>query len=128
MRSPYSVPCWLCMATTPVPGRAAITSAMPGSPRSPQTSLTITAPASSAAAATVALRVSMLIGTDEACRELTDHRQDARHLNSAETDSRVLDGRVLSPPTSTMSAPSAASELRTVHGGVDVVSDTVAGE
>ena len=70
-------------AWQPRPFRDARRSRRPcrGSPRSPQTSLTITAPASSAAAATAALRVSMLIGTGQPAGQLADHRQHPRQLD-----------------------------------------------
>ncbi len=93
------------MATTPVPGWAATTAAMSGSPRKPQTSLTITAPASSAADATAALRVSTLIGTRRrpASSRITGNTRAIS--TSTDTSWRVLDGLVLSPPMSTTSAP-----------------------
>ena len=78
--------------------------AMPGSARPPDTSLTSTEPASSAAAATSERVVSMLVGTPAAVNASITGTTRAI---SVRTSTRSAPGRVDSPPTSIRSAPSA---------------------
>ncbi len=78
---------------------------MARSPRRALTSLMIWAPASSAAAATSAFCVSMLMGTVVSAASSLMTGMTRRSSSSADTGS--LPGRVLSPPTSMTSAPSA---------------------
>ena len=76
-----------------------------GVARSAVTSLTIAAPASSAASATAAFEVSIETRGAVAAGEALDHRHDPPQLLvGAETS--AAPGRVDSPPTSSMSAPS----------------------
>ena len=78
----------------------------PGSARPPDTSLTIRAPLCSAARATSACMVSMLTVMPCAASSLTTGTtRDVSTRGSI----RVAPGRVDSPPTSTMPAPSAAN-------------------
>ena len=85
---------------------AATTAAISGSARPPETSLTIRAPAASAAAATSARVVSTLQMTPaRASSVITGTTRPA----SVAADTRCAPGLVDSPPTSMMSAPSAAS-------------------
>src|SRR6267143_1412702 len=78
-----------------------------GSRTPPETSLTISAPASTAAAATAALVVSMLIGSPVRLASSRTTASVRRRSSLASTGS--ASGRVDSPPTSRMSAPSSAS-------------------
>ncbi len=98
------VPC-MCMMTSAAPERAT-TSPRRGSNRSAETSLTIVAPAASAASATTAFEVSMLTGTPERAASSRTTGTTRRNSSCAETGSAP--GRVDSPPTSRMSAPSPA--------------------
>ena len=80
------------------------TSNMSGS-APPETSFTIAAPAASASAATLAFRVSIEIGIagwSSARRSITGRTRSS----SSSTETAVEPGRVDSPPTSRMSAPS----------------------
>ena len=95
----------MCMRTRPAP-RSATSAAISGSPRSAVTSLTIVAPASSAASATAAFEVSTEI-VDPEPGQPRHHRLDPAQL-LLDRD-RAAPGRVDSPPTSRMSAPCAAS-------------------
>src|SRR5437763_6213782 len=91
----------LFMATHPVPVDGA-TSASSGEP---DTSLTMVAPAATAAAATAGLRVSMLTRTSGASSSMTG----STRRSSSASSTGSAPGLVDSPPTSTMSAPSATS-------------------
>ena len=75
-----------------------------GSARSAVTSLTMTAPSSTARRATSAFDVSTETGTPRSCSSAGTTR---RSSSSSETPSEP--GRVDSPPTSTIAAPSASS-------------------
>jgi hypothetical protein len=81
---------------------SATTAAIPGSARPPDTSLTITAPAPRAAAATSARVVSMLSGTPAAASALITGSTRAVSVGPS---TRSAPGRVDSPPMSMMSAP-----------------------
>ena len=83
------------------------TSARRGSVRNAETSFTISAPASSAASATSALRVSTDIGMRSLPRNSWITGRIRRSSSSEETE--AAPGRVDSPPTSRMSAPSRSS-------------------
>ena len=85
-----------------------------GRPVRPETSLTSIAPASTAASAVSARMVSMLTLTPAATSARTTGRTRAC---SSSTGTRSAPGRVDSPPTSTMSAPSAA-RIATASDGV----------
>src|ERR687892_304195 len=90
---------------TPSPAKA---SSIPGS-RAPDTSLTTTAPASRAARATSGLRVSIEIGTSTLATSAAKRLITGRtRLSSSSTVTWSDPGRVDSPPTSTMAAPSSA--------------------
>ena len=101
----------MCMSTTAAPAEAA-TSRISGSRLPPLTSLTMTAPSSTAAAATAAREVSIEIGrghprSRSACRTGTTRASSSSTVTPAEP------GRVLSPPMSRTSAPSSiASNAR----------------
>src|SRR6478752_1771773 len=82
---------------------AATHGTMSGSARPPETSLTMEAPASTAARATEARIVSTETTAPSAARAVTTGR------SSSSTDGRSAPGRVDSPPTSTMSAPAAST-------------------
>src|SRR5207302_3705059 len=90
------------ITTTGTPARAT-SGAIPGS-RRPDTSFTIAAPASRAAAATLAEIVSTLTGTPPAARRRT--AGTVRRASSA-SSTGTAPGRVDRPPTSRMSAPAA---------------------
>src|SRR5262249_6238926 len=77
-----------------------------GSASPPLTSLTSRAPASSAGCATSARIVSTLTGTPAAA---SARMTGPTRRSSSSADTRCAPGRVDSPPTSTMSAPCAAS-------------------
>ena len=94
-------PC-MCMRQRYAPAPAT-TPASSGSPRRAVTSLTRIAPRSSAARATAAFDVSIEIGRSPPRRSRTGTTR--RSSSSAETPSEP--GRVDSPPTSTIAAPSA---------------------
>jgi hypothetical protein len=83
---------------------AATTLAMSGSARPPLTSFTTTAPASIAAAATLARVVSTLTGTPAAA---SSRIAGSTRAASCAASTRSAPGRVDSPPTSTRSAPAA---------------------
>src|SRR5690606_30444622 len=94
-----------CMHTYATPVRAT-TSAIAGSARPPETSLTIRAPASTARSATTARVVSTLTTAPSAASaEITG----STRASSASTGTRPAPGRVDSPPTSRTSAPSPRS-------------------
>src|SRR4051812_10313258 len=80
------------------------TSAIAGSPNPPDTSLTTLAPALSAAAATGARYVSTEVGTPAA---VSSRSTGTTRNRSSSASTRCAPGRVDSPPTSMMSAPSA---------------------
>src|SRR5690606_18791536 len=90
----------MCMATNPTPPSAA-TSASDA-----ETSLTRRAPASTAARATSALRVSIDTGMPSAASARTT---GMTRRSSSSTGTGSARGRVDSPPTSTQSAPSATT-------------------
>ncbi len=96
-----------CMATNGTPA-SRTTAAMSGSARPPLTSLTISAPASSAADAISARMVSMLTTAPAATRPRTT---GSTRPDSSSALTRCAPGRVDSPPTSTMSAPSCTSDM-----------------
>ena len=97
---------FMCMRTTAAPERAT-TSAMAGSERSALVSLTMSAPASSAARATAALVVSTEMKADVFFRRA--QMTGTTRPSSSASGTGCEPGRVLSPPTSMMSAPSKAS-------------------
>src|ERR1700736_2635425 len=101
-----SMPARLCIRTAAAPV-SAIVSAMAGSFCNPQTSLTTLAPSSVARRATLALDVSIEIGTSMRLASLP--RMGSRRASSSSAATGVCPGRVDSAPTSIMSAPSAAS-------------------
>src|SRR5438105_883379 len=104
IRSPgYSVPSWLCIRTSAQRFRAA-RSAIVGERVKPQTSLRMVAPAATPASATSCLYVSIDSGTADsrASRRTTT---SVRPISSAAVTG-TCPGRVDSPPTSSMSAPS----------------------
>ena len=89
----------------------------PGSARPPETSLTIRAPLCSAARATSACMVSMLTVMPCAASSLTTGTtRDASTRGSI----RAAPGRVDSPPTSTIPAPSAAIARPCCDGAVGI--------
>src|SRR5947207_5781658 len=92
-----------CMRTQGQPA-SATSFAIAGSPRPPETSLTMVAPTANASAATLARVVSMLTGSPAAASSRTTGRTRAISVGAS---IRSAPGRVDSPPTSTMSAPSA---------------------
>src|SRR6478735_8594841 len=94
-----------CMHTYAAPVRAT-TPAMSGSARPPDTSLTRRAPAATACSATTARVVSTETTAPSAARAATTGRTRA---SSCSTGTRPAPGRVDSPPTSRMSAPSSRS-------------------
>ena len=96
----------MCMTTTPA-ADSATTAGISGSPRSPVTSLMIAAPASRHARATAALLVSTEIIADVCHASSATTGSTRRSSSSAGTGCEP--GRVDSPPTSRMSAPSDAS-------------------
>ena len=91
------------MSTQGTPA-AAIVLAIAGSASPPLTSLTIRAPASSAASATAALDVSTLTATP---LPTSARIAGTTRRVSSSASTRSAPGRVDSPPTSTMSAPAA---------------------
>ena len=93
----------LCMTTTADPV-SATASAMPGSRCSPQTSLMRQAPSRAASRATAALLVSMEIG---ASRSASASSTGTTRRSSSASETGRWPGRVDSPPTSTIAAPSA---------------------
>src|SRR5919201_3376424 len=95
----------MCIRHTGTPAPET-TSAMRGSPRSADTSFTNVAPAAIAAAATSAFTVSIEIGRSVTARRPRITGRTRSSSTSAGTGSDP--GRVDSPPTSRMSAPSAA--------------------
>src|SRR4051812_10655367 len=106
----------MCISTSPA-SSSRTTSNMSGSSRPALTSLTIDAPASSAAPATEDFRVSIEIGTStSAARRLMTGT--TRSISSF-TGTRSEPGRVDSPPTSSRSAPCVASSTprRTAASG-----------
>ena len=107
----------MCIRQQPAPAPAT-TPAISGSWRNADTSFTIRAPACSAASATAALRVSTeTIGPTEAAkRSITGTTRSS----SSPSDTGSAPGRVDSPPTSTIAAPSAASSARVRDGRVGV--------
>ena len=99
------LPC-MCIKHTPQPDSRA-TSSICGSPSRAVTSLTTSAPAASASRATTAFEVSIDSGTG-ACERRAS--MTGRTLASSVFAATLsLPGRVLSPPISMISAPSAAS-------------------
>ena len=99
-----------CISTTP-PARRRIRHAISGSSRSPETSFTMCAPAASAASATARLH---RVHRDRRARgrsaaSVANHREHAPQLVVRRAPGRAPCGRVDSPPTSMMSAPSAIS-------------------
>ena len=94
----------LCMTTTAEPV-SATASAMPGSRCNPQTSLMTEAPSRAALRATVALPVSMETATSKPSAKAPSTGVTRRSSSSAETG--AWPGRVDSPPTSMIAAPSA---------------------
>ena len=96
------VPC-MCMMTTPAPA-AATTPDISGSPRRPVTSLTISAPALSAASATTAFDVSTDIKKSPLAARSPCTTGSTR-ANSSATGTGLAPGLVDSPPTSSTPAP-----------------------
>ncbi|OLD16583.1 MAG: hypothetical protein AUJ01_10285 [Acidobacteria bacterium 13_1_40CM_3_65_5] len=109
---------------TNAPPRSATARASAGSNRRPLTSLTMAAPASSAAAATPALYVSTEIGTRS--RPARPLRTGRIRASSSPADTGFAPGRVDSPPTSITSAPSASirSAASIAIAGSSVVVDS----
>src|SRR5680860_257151 len=97
----------MCMATYPAPARA-VTSRIGGSNRPADTSLTIVAPAASAAAATSAFVVSTLIATGGSTREARRRITGTTRSISTAALTGSAPGRVDSPPTSSTIAPASA--------------------
>ena len=95
-------PC-MCMTTSPQ-SLSRTASTMAGS-RKPDTSFTMAAPASKHARATSAWRVSMLTHTSRCANARTT---GSTRASSSSTDTGAAPGRVDSPPTSIMRAPSSA--------------------
>src|SRR4051794_12479091 len=95
----------MCMSTTSQPA-CAQTPASSESPRSAVTSFTIVAPASIAASATTAFEVSIETSSPSRARASTT---GWTRSSSSPDETASAPGRVDSPPTSRMSAPSAAS-------------------
>ena len=91
---------------------------MPGSKRRAETSFTSVAPASSAARATATLVVSIERRAPPSCASRSITGSTRRSSSSSPTGSAP--GRVDSPPTSRMSAPSADEAQPVLHGGVGV--------
>ena len=90
------------------------------------TSLTIVAPARSAAAATTALLVSMLTGTAPSAASASTTGSTRRSSSSGATGSAP--GRVDSPPTSRRSAPAATSSPAVRDRPVGIEEATTVGE
>ncbi len=105
----------MCMITTPAPLRA-ITPAMRGSKLNPLMSLMMSAPAASAASATSAFQVSTESGQSKFCRSAAITGSTRSISSAAETGSEP--GRVDSPPTSRMSAPSSIRSLASARAAV----------
>src|SRR6185437_11397599 len=97
-----------CMRTTAAPARAH-TSALRGSSRNAETSLMISAPASSTARATSLFTVSTESGTVGRRRLRSRTTGSTRRSSSGSSTGVGLCGRVLSPPMSSRSAPSSTS-------------------
>ncbi len=94
-----------CMATYAAPVAATVSS-MRGSASPPETSLTMSAPASRAASAT-SLRI---VSTDTVAPSAASAvMTGTTRASSSSTSGRVAPGRVDSPPTSRMSAPATSS-------------------
>ena len=87
---------------------AATTPAIPGSPRSAVTSFTSVAPASRARAATALLDESIEIWA-RAPRSISPSITGITRRSSSDSDTDAAPGRVDSPPTSRIAAPSASS-------------------
>ncbi len=102
----------------------ATTSRIAGSASPPETSLTIRAPAASAARATSARMVSTETTASRASASITG----TTRASSSVTSGRVAPGRVDSPPTSRMSAPSASSRRPWAIADVGVGVETAVGE
>jgi hypothetical protein len=96
----------MCMSTSPAPAFAARGSISSSAP--PDTSFAIEAPAANASAATAARRVSMLTTTSGRAARIPSITGRTRRRSSG-TGTGSAPGRVDSPPTSTMSAPSSVS-------------------
>ena len=94
----------MCIAQMPA-REATASESMAGSPSSPVTSLMISAPHSRARSATAAFEVSIDTGTPDSRTSRRTTSAVRRISSSASTG--VEKGRVLSPPTSRRSAPSA---------------------
>src|SRR5918994_3985752 len=92
----------MCMRHT-YASASAIASTMAGSPRSAVTSLTSSAPSSSARRATIAFEVSIETG-----RPTSPSSTGTTRASSASAETGAAPGRVDSPPTSTTAAPSAS--------------------
>src|SRR6266849_3166790 len=97
------VPC-MCMSTTGTP-RSAHRARSAGSKRPAETSFTRSAPSSRARRAIAALVVSTETGTRTAAR--TARRTGSRRRRSSSAGTGRAPGRVDSPPTSSIAAPSA---------------------
>ncbi len=95
-----------CASAPRTRANAAATSRLRGSWVRPLTSLMIVAPAANAASMTAALRVSIDTVTPCSASAATTGRT---RRSSSSSGTSTAPGRVDSPPTSTMSAPSAAS-------------------
>src|SRR5690242_10026491 len=96
----------MCIATYPAPAPAT-TPSISGSAVPADTSLTIVAPARSAASATAAFVVSTLIGTST--RAATSEMTGSTRAISVSASTGSAPGRVDSPPTSSTAAPAPAS-------------------
>ena len=94
-------PC-MCIRQRYAPAPAT-TPAMPGSPRRAVTSLTSSAPSSSARRATSAFEVSIDTG-----RPRSSSSTGTTRRSSSSSETAAAPGRVDSPPTSTIAAPSAS--------------------
>ena len=106
----------MCISTSPAPV-SRTSGSVPGSAAA-LTSFTMEAPASIAARATSARRVSTLIGVSGDAARKPSITGTTRSISSAGSTGSAP-GRVDSPPTSRMSAPSATKAKTVLHGVVD---------
>ena len=104
----------MCITHTPAPDSSTTTRIISGSPLRAVTSLMIWAPAAIASRATAALEVSIDTGI-----AVWRHRASTTGItrrSSSCASTGAAPGRVLSPPTSRMSAPSASQAQPMVDG------------
>ena len=115
----------LCMMTTAAPV-SATTAAMSGSFCRPHTSLMTTAPVSTARAATAALLVSMESGTSRMPANAV--KTCSTRASSSAWVTGIAEGRVDSPPISTMSHPATTMALGVSDGGIESLKSAAIGE